>query len=360
MTMPTGDESKEPGTKKTPSTAPQTSTSVSDQIESVVERVEAQMTFSRLGPVGLVLLAWSAITLLTTIERSLNRIFEARESRPLVSRVLLYWSAVTFVPIILVASEFLVSQATRAAMGIPALKYLVVAVALLSSLIVGTFLLALFYTLMTNTRVRFRSALLGAAIVVPLWTAARWGFGIYVDIVVGTGSLYGTLGLLPVFMLWINLCWYFFLFGAALAYTHINLPRLRVADRSRNVLLGPMDALAVLVALCESYARGRGPVTLDGVIEQLALPEDSVRQLIDRLAAAGWVCPVESPADAYLPTMPTNLIRVNDVLDASGLADSGGSVRSTVPRIVNSIQKIHDLARQSVGNMTIADLLSDK
>jgi len=87
-----------------------------------VARTEEKMTFARLGPVGLVLLAWSAITLLTTMERSLNRIFEAPRSRGLAIRVLYYWSAVTFIPIVLLAGEYVGTVAMQAVQDTPVLN----------------------------------------------------------------------------------------------------------------------------------------------------------------------------------------------------------------------------------------------
>ena len=58
-----------------------TRNSAADEIMNLVENVENQLTFSRVGPVGIALLIWTSVTLLTTIERSLNRIYEARASR---------------------------------------------------------------------------------------------------------------------------------------------------------------------------------------------------------------------------------------------------------------------------------------
>ncbi len=42
----------------------------------------------------------------------------------------------------------------------------------------------------------------GAAVAVPLWLLAEWGFSLYVLSLVGKGSIYGTLGLIPLFLIW--------------------------------------------------------------------------------------------------------------------------------------------------------------
>ena len=63
---------------------------VADEIEAAVARVEAKLTFGRVGPIGVLVLIWTALTLLSTMERSLNRVFEATRPRPLLRRLLLY------------------------------------------------------------------------------------------------------------------------------------------------------------------------------------------------------------------------------------------------------------------------------
>lgn len=63
---------------------------VAEKVESLVEHVEGQLTVGRLGPVSVVLLIWSALTLLTTAERCLNRVFDVPRSRGVARRVLVY------------------------------------------------------------------------------------------------------------------------------------------------------------------------------------------------------------------------------------------------------------------------------
>jgi len=109
----------------------------------------------------------------------------------------------------------------------------------------GILLLAALYKLIPNTRVQYRSAFGGALVAVPLWLLAEWGFRMYVGRVVGRGSFYGALGLLPLFLFWVNLSWLIFLFGAQLAHSAVNLSRIestgdadelaRLYDRYREV-----------------------------------------------------------------------------------------------------------------------------
>ena len=173
--------------------------SLADQIQEIADSLESKLTLGRIGPVGAALLIWSALTLMTTIERSLNRIYGARRSRPLHRRVMLYWSALTLGPIALATAVYLARQMTAHLPEGLLAEYVIRGLAWSSEVAVGIVLLGMLYKFMPNTRVSFRSALTAALVAVLLWLGAKWCFSLYIEAVVGKRSLYGALGLLPLF-----------------------------------------------------------------------------------------------------------------------------------------------------------------
>ena len=184
--------------------------SLADQIQTIADSLESKLTLGRIGPVGAALLIWSALTLLTTIERSLNRIYGARRSRALHRRIMLYWAALTLGPVALAAAFYLARQMTQHLPQDLVAAHVLRALAWASEVAVGIVLLALLYKFMPNTRVSFSSALTAALVAVLLWVAAKWAFSLYIQAVVGKRSLYGALGLLPLFFLWLNFSWLIF------------------------------------------------------------------------------------------------------------------------------------------------------
>ena len=99
-----------PSTQAAAASKPSREINVAEEIERLVTRVETKLSLRRIGPVGVVLLIWTAITLLTTIERSLNRIFGAQRARSLARRLLLYWSVITLGPLLWIAASYLGGQ----------------------------------------------------------------------------------------------------------------------------------------------------------------------------------------------------------------------------------------------------------
>ena len=292
-----------------------------DRLEKVIAGVEKKLTLGRIGPVGALLVVWAAVTLLTTVERSLNRIFQAPRSRSLARRVLLYWAAVTFIPVALGAADYIAGKITIVFTHIPGVSALLASVGWAGPIVVSSLLLAAVYMFMPNTAVRFRYAIAGAIVAVPLWMLVKWGFVLYVSEFVRNRSLYGALGLIPLFLIWLNFCWLVFLFGAQLAYTAANLESLQLGQAADKIILGPWDMLAAALAVARPYLAGEGPVSLRQVAEKLKLPDEPVRRMLERLCEVHVICPVRAgEAEAYVLAMPADKIPVMAILDSPASA----------------------------------------
>ncbi len=322
-----------------------------DVITRLVEQVEAKLTFGRVGPVGVLLLIWSVLAMLTTIERSLNRIFGAVRSRSLGRRVLLYWSVVTLGPVVLMAAVYLGGRLTEASQNVPGLPWLLAGLGWLQPVIVGVLLLAALYKLMPNTTVAFRAAVGGAIVAVGLWVVAMWGFAVYVRQLAGT-SLYGTLGLLPLFLIWLNLSWLIFLFGAELAHTAVNLERMQKTELAERAMLGPSELLAVALAVARPYLRGQGPVPFERIAASVPLPEESLARLLERLSQAEVTCPVErGRTTGYVLARPADQVRLTEVLAAGGSLSPEGCERA----IGEVLSEVRQRTQAAVKEATLAD-----
>jgi len=355
-----------PATTTAPATAPGATTAPADEnnadlvdeLWAKVEQVEAQLTFGRIGPVGVVLLIWTALGLLTTVERSLNRIFGARRSRALGRRVLLYWSAMTLLPVLLAAAVYVGEWTVKAFRDVPVASWLFAVAGWAGPVVVGIVLLAAVYKLMPNTPVRSRSAIGGAVVAVPLWLLAKWGLAVYVEELVVKGSLYGALGLLPLFLFWLNLSWLIFLFGAELAHTAANLGRMQSAEQAEQTLLGPSDLLAGALAVAGPYAAGGGPVAFEAIAAGLDLPDASAQRVLDRLAALGVVCAVEHDrTGAYVLARPPEAIGVLEVVDLAPAAGGQGR-RALDAALAQPIERLLERSRTALGDLTLADVLA--
>src|SRR5207244_10332494 len=73
-----------------------------------------------------------------------------------------------------------------------------------------------------NTRVRFSAALVGGIVGGTAWYVNNMFGFLYVSRVVSNSRIYGSLGLVPVFMAGLYFSWLILLFGAQVAYAFQN------------------------------------------------------------------------------------------------------------------------------------------
>lgn len=170
----------------------------------------------RLTAVGLVFLAITAILLMATIEQAFNDIWRVRNTRKLLYRFLAYWALLTLGPLLIAASLVL----TTHLVALPFLDRTVIGIldritGWLLPLVFETGAALLLYTVVPNTPVRWRTALVGAVFAVILLEIAKWLFAAAMKYFFASYKIvYGAIAVLPIFLIWIYISWLIVLLGA--------------------------------------------------------------------------------------------------------------------------------------------------
>jgi membrane protein len=271
----------------------------------------------------------------------------------------LYWSVLTLGPLLLIAATYVGRQVTSAVEDAFLISRFLSIAGWIGPIVVGILVVGAIYSLLPNTDVPYRAAVAGAIISVPLWLVAKWAFSIYVTKLVGTGNLYGALGLLPLFLLWLNLSWSIFLYGAELANVAANLRVLDTEDRQGDTALSVADLLAVAIAVAQSYRDGSGPVRSERIAERLGLPGELVALLLEKLELSKVVCAAQGDGDAvaYVPARPAEAITVSEILgvDSESLGASPASGRDA--ELQRLVARAREHADSAFGRITLAQLI---
>ncbi|KTD74732.1 YihY family inner membrane protein [Legionella waltersii] len=171
---------------------------------------------SKLSVWGIVFLIITALLVLFTIERAMNKIWRVCSARQGVSAFLLYWAIISLAPIILglsiVASSYLFSIPFLADHHAP--SFLLNYSPFLLSLIGFTFL----YIIVPNCQVFFRHAFCGGFFAALLFEAAKEGFAYYLLRYNTYELLYGAFAIVPIFFIWVYWVWVITLLGAEISY----------------------------------------------------------------------------------------------------------------------------------------------
>ncbi|WP_298433281.1 YhjD/YihY/BrkB family envelope integrity protein [Geobacter sp.] len=337
----------------------------------IVDRIVTYINNTKvgsLGAVGLAALLVTAVTLLGNIEEAFNAIWGVRETRSLYRKFSDYLSVLISGPLLLFAalsitttlqSQWFVQWLIRSSYLGDLLVPLFHIVPYLSIWLALIFL----YMFIPNTKVRFRSALMGGVIAGTLWQAAQWG---YIHFQVGVAkynAIYGTLAVLPVFMVWLYTSWLIVLFGVEVVYAHQHLRTLRREVRVPSVSIAMRErlALALMVEIARAFFRDLPPWSLERLAGRLEVPERIVREILDALVEGGWVAADGADPPRYLPARELEHIRVAEFL--ASLRGRGGDAElglgAVEDRVLDELwQRIEGGVAEAVAGVTVRDLVA--
>ncbi|HEV8261921.1 MAG TPA: YihY family inner membrane protein [Burkholderiales bacterium] len=291
---------------------------------------------ARLTALGIVLLGVTSIMLMLTIDRAFNTIWRVKRPRPLIQRVLIYWSVLTVGPLLVGGSLSLTSWLVTQSMGLgKQAPELTIAVLRLVPLMLTSVAFGFLYRTVPNRQVTVLDAAVGGIIAAFAFEAMKIGFGHFVARVATYKLVYGTFASLPIFLMWIYLSWVVVVFAAVITAV---LPYWR----SGGVLLKQppgaqfVEAVEILKLLYRAYADGR-VLNLQQLRIAVKLSWEDAEAILDKLVAAGWVAKLQG--NGWVLARDAGAIRVGDVFQmfVFGREAADVSEDSGIRRLVSSI-----------------------
>lgn len=226
------------------------------------------------------------------------------------------------------------------------------------SVLISTALLSAAYWLIPNLRLKFRPVLAGAFIAAVCWELGKLGFTGYLRYSTGYAQFYGSLALLPLFLLWIYVTWVIVLLGLQSAYTLQHFSRLvRAGDESDQDglrLVDPAIAVAIMTEIVQAHGSGHTP-DAGSIGDAIGAEANVVDTLIRRLERVHLVRRVGAAdgEDGWLPARPGDRIGVAEVLDA--VEDFDASRRAQGTAVSGLLDALSRARRDAAAGRTIGD-----
>jgi membrane protein len=245
---------------------------------------------AQLTGTGTLFLVITALILMATIERVLNRIWRVDRPRRASSRLLVYWAVLTLGPLLLGASLGLTSYvATLPAVAPEFVRNTLQTITLaLAPFFVALLAFTLVFVIVPNRQVRFNHALAGAALSALAFEISKRGFVLYISNFPTYEKIYGALAAVPIFLVWIYVSWVVILLGASLAAaltTFKYRPKEWRWNRRHYLLL----TVRLVGHLWNAQLAGREVSTADLLECEPAATDEEIEMLLERLVDAGLV-----------------------------------------------------------------------
>ncbi len=279
-----------------------------------------------LSVVGLATLVVTATSALRTLENCMNDIWKVRKNRTFISRIVIYWSVITLTPI-LIAVSFYMSSSIKSLPVLSGILKTPFVSRIFDTILpfffswIGFFLI---YELMPYTRVELKSAMIGGAVGSVLWEASKHGFSYYVSSMASYSKVYGSLSVLPVFLMWLYITWLIILFGGEVSYFiqnplkhFISSGRMETEKKMREEAARGYTGLKVMLEIARAFKNGEVGVNIKKLEKATKGVEEEIRWAINRFKAKGLVSETED--GRYIPAKPLEDVKFDDVLQGAGM-----------------------------------------
>lgn len=325
-----------------------------DQVFDYVDRTN----FATLGAVGIIILFFTVIMVIGSIEEAMNAIWRAPCSRPLGRRIMDYLALMVIFPIAINAGLG-VSAALNSPVLTDKLRYLlptgwllIMSSQLLPFLVLtGTF--TLLYQFLPNTKVKFLPALGGGlAGTIGLLLIQK----IYLHLQIGVArynAIYGSFATVPLFLLWIHLGWIVFLTGAEVAFA-LQVYRYY---QPKQTIITPVRRLALsldLLTLIFKNFQQQKPSTIEDMAQKMNEPEPIIQDISTDLLNAGLLQRVDGHEDFLLPAGPIETMKPTAIIDLIWGKQPGNSPGGKVAA------KVMQTVRESASRFTLAKMMMEQ
>lgn len=317
---------------------------------------------AQLTLIGTVMLVVTVLLLLHTIDSVFNDIWGVRTPRPLLTRLTVYWVALTVGPFALAGSVFATGRLVATSIEfigndaqIGAFSTTFVPLGL-----IGT-LFSFLYFAVPNHPVRLVHACIGGFVAAIAFLVMQRMFGSFIAGFPTYTLIYGTFAAMPIFLVWLYFSWVVVLVGALFTAT---LPGF--FERKQIVDTFPGDkawaALNMLAVLARAQRAG-APVPFDELRSGASLSQDFAETVLGEMRERGWVA--RTDVHGWVLCKSPDLLSVSEVvrlfaLDPDRWIDTAGGpfARLAAERLSEGIHSadltLSELAHSSFEKLTDA------
>ncbi|MBQ3576972.1 MAG: YihY family inner membrane protein, partial [Coprobacter sp.] len=342
-----------------------------DALSTAFQFVDNYLKFSQSGVVigiGVVFLLWTVISLLSNIEMTMNKIWQAKE-RSLYHKVNDYTSLFIFLPILMILSSgtsvLITTFLKDAEETFGFITPLIYKLLELSPYFFTIVFFTVAYLLIPNTKVRFKYAFIAGilcGIAFQLFQYLYLNGQIWVS---KYNAIYGSFAFLPLLLLWMQLSWLIFLFGVLLSFS------MQTADYGNEDNVKSISSqyykfilLIISCVIVQRFEKGLSPLTLQNISSTYNIPIRIAKTVINKLINSGII--IETLSDdervpSYQPAFDISNMSVGMLLsrvDADGTGEKNFRINRDEKYKLQweTITKAYNTMYNAMDNILIKDV----
>jgi len=333
-----------------------------DQVMNLVNNVNGSV----LGGIGLAFFIYTAISMVQKIEESFNYVWYVSKPRSFSRRFTEYLLVMLIVPLAIV-----VALGAIASLGNESVFQWLAANTILGPVFSATTKLTPYfvvivvftalYKYMPNTRVDFRSALIGGLSGGILWATLGMIFATFISNSARNQTIYASFAIAITTLLWLYLNWLILLIGSQIAFYFQNPAYLRIGRREPRLSNAMRERLAlnIMFLVGKEFRDPAEGVTLSGLGIKLRIPSITLAPIAAGLESSGLLTSTEK--EGLIPGREMSRLTLADIVAVVRQDGETGSYQN--PKWsdpIESLGKGLDTAvADTLSDKTLADLLDE-
>ncbi|MBR3951812.1 MAG: YihY/virulence factor BrkB family protein [Bacteroidaceae bacterium] len=314
--------------------------------------------------IGIILLLWTLITLMSDIENTFNDLWNV-PNRKLTRRITDYMAMFILMPILLLLSNGMSIFATTLLDKIPYISSLGQHIMQLSSYVLSWGFFTLAYKLLPNAKVKIKHALISGIICGTTFNLFQWMYLSGQIWVSKYNAIYGSFAFLPLLLLWLQLSWLICLIGVVLSYSSQNVFNFDYEKDIKNISRSYYERVLITIMsiIITRRRNGQEALTCSDLSHYYMIPIQLVSRAINDLLHIELIAPTPIKNDfAYIATIDSDKLTVGELLR---LIDDKGS-KNFVESISNStiendiLQQINNYCYDNADKTLVIDIPTPK
>jgi len=286
---------------------------VVDMILDFSESMLARTQGGLIAGVGIVVLLWSVIKVMSNIESAFNEIWSVDKQRTITRKLSDYITIVLLAPFCLIISYSVTSYITdwvaNMALTIDWVNRFNGLVSFGMNLLPYSLLwfsFALLYIVMPNTKVQFKAAFISGIVTGIAFQIVQYFYFKFQIGVSNYNAIYGSFAAIPLFLVWLQMSWTIILVGAGMAYSIQNVKNFEYELEVTQLSTGLKTKLALLIlhSITEQFKKELPPQTSLEISESIDLPHRITKMILTTMTNAGLIHEVKTDDEktfAYAP-----------------------------------------------------------
>lgn len=318
--------------------------------------------------VGIIVLLWTLISLVSNVESSFNKIWGVRQGRTIWRQVTDYTAMFMIIPVLMIAStgiSVFMSSFLQKLFPFDFVTPLTATLLDISAWILTWLTFTAIYMLVPNTKVKFTNALIAGVLAGTAFELLQWVFisgQIYVS---QYNAIYGSVAFLPLLMIWMQLVWVITLAGAVICFSSQNIFRYsfsnQLADVSPDYRTKVILAVAAIIA--RDYVDHATPRDENAIATAYKLPLSLVADITDQLIRAGIIYRTilneRKQITGFVPAIDTNSLTAGLIirrLQNLGTANFIPDFATEFATVIDTVNRCTGVAYDELDNILITNL----